>query len=210
MLGGSAEALDPCANRVRPARRVHATQALSVVSVQILIARFIQVPTTNESIQIEDDPAYQRREWRFERIGWVLMAVLLVAGLLGLLGYGPLSDTRAGTPGTLTVNYDRLQRASAPSEYHIDVAPTLARDGQLRLRFDNALLAEIELDSVLPQPVQMRSGPGYTEFVFAMDAAEGPPARLQFQFHPATFGHVRGRVTATGAQPLVIDQIIFP
>ncbi len=168
------------------------------------------MPTTNESIQIDDDPAYQQREWRFERIGWVVMAVLLVAGLLGLLGYGPLSRTQAGTPGTLTVDYDRLQRASAPSEYRFHATPTLARDGQLRLRFDNALLAEIELNSVLPEPVQMRSGPGYTEFVFAMDPADGPPARLQFQFHPATFGRVRGRVTAAGAQPLVIDQIIFP
>ena len=144
------------------------------------------------------------------RAGWIVMAALLVAGLLGLLGYGPLSRAQAGTPGTLTVVYDRLQRASAPSAYRFQAAPTLARNGELRLRFDNALLEEIELNSILPEPVQMRSGPGYTEFVFAMDPAEGPPARLQFQFHPATFGHVRGRVTADGAQPLLIDQIIFP
>lgn len=43
-----------------------------------------------------------------------------------------------------------------------------------------------------------------------MDPAEGPPALLQFQFHPATFGHVRGRVTANGAAPVVIDQITLP
>lgn len=168
------------------------------------------VPTTNESIQIEEDPAHQRREWRFERIGWVVMAILLAAGLLGLLGYGPLSRAQAGTSGTLTVAYDRLQRASAPSEYHIRVAPRLARNGELRLRFDNALLEEIEMNSILPEPLHMRSGPGYTEFVFAMNTGEGPPTRLQFQFEPTTFGHVRGSVTADGAEPLVIDQIIFP
>ena len=168
------------------------------------------VSTTNESIQIEEDPTYQRREWRIERIGWAMMAALLGAGLLGLFGYGPLSHTQAGTPGTLTVAYDRLQRASAPSEYHFDAASTLARNGELRLRFDNALLEEMEMGSILPAPVQMRSGPGYTDFVFAMDTAEGSSARFQFQFQPATFGHVRGRVTADGAEPLVIDQIIFP
>jgi hypothetical protein len=50
------------------------------------------------------------------------------------------------------------------------------------------------MESILPKPVQMRAGPGYTEFAFAVDDTEGPPAHLQFQFKPATFGHVRGRV----------------
>ena len=168
------------------------------------------MPTTDGSIQIEEDLTYQRREWRFERAGWAVMVVLLLAGLLGLFGYGPLSRTRAGTQGTLMVSYDHLQRASAPTEYRFQAAPSLARNGQLRLRFDDALLDEVEMESILPEPVQMRAGPGYTEFVFAMDGTEGPSAHLQFQFKPATFGHVRGRIATEGAEPLVIDQIIFP
>jgi hypothetical protein len=173
-------------------------------------SRVCDVSTNEPTIQIEEDRAYQRREWRFERIGWGLMALVLLAGLLGLLGYGPLSRTQAGTPGVLTVAYDRLQRSSAPTDYRFEAAPALARDGQLRLRFDNALLEEVEMNSILPEPQEVRSGAGYTEFVFAMDAGAGPPARIQFQFHPATFGHVRGRITADGAAPLDIDQIIFP
>lgn len=138
------------------------------------------------------------------------MAVLLAAGLLGLLGYGPLSQARAGAPGTLSVTYDRLQRTSAPSEYHFTIAPSLARDGELRLRFDDTLLDEVDMQSIIPQPEHVRTGPGYTEYVFAMDATAGPPARVQFQFQQTTFGHVRGSVTADGAAPLVIDQIILP
>ncbi|MGN6328765.1 MAG: hypothetical protein ACTHL5_07480 [Rhodanobacter sp.] len=168
------------------------------------------MPTKDRSIQIEEDLTYQRREWRFERAGWAVIAMLLLAGLLGLLGYGPLSQTQVGTQGALMMSYDRLQRASAPTEYHFQADASLARNGQLRLRFDDALLDEVEMESILPEPVQTRAGPGYTEFVFAMDGAEGPPARLQFQFKPATFGHVRGRVRTQGAEPLVIDQIILP
>jgi len=168
------------------------------------------VSMTNRNIQVEEDPAHQRCEWRFERTGWILMALLLVAGLLGLLGYGPLSKAQAGMPGTLTVAYDRLQRASAPTEYRFQVAPSLARRGELRLRFDDALLDEIEVNSILPEPLRMQAGPGYTEFVFAMAGAGGPTTRIRFQFQPATFGHVHGRISADGAEPLVIDQIIFP
>ncbi|MBP1472779.1 hypothetical protein J7I44_00570 [Frateuria sp. MAH-13] len=166
--------------------------------------------TRDDGLQIEQDRTHSRREWRIERVGWAVMAILLAAGLLGLLGYGPLSQANAGEPGKLTLAYDRLQRASAPSEYHFTVAPSLARDGVFRLRFDNALLDEVELQSIIPEPEHVRAGPGYTEYVFAMEAAEGSPARIQFQFEQATFGHVRGNVTADGAAPLVIDQFILP
>ena len=44
---------------------------------------------TVQGMRIEEDRAYQRREWRFERIGWAVMAALLMAGLIGLLGDGP-------------------------------------------------------------------------------------------------------------------------
>jgi len=168
------------------------------------------VQTRDDGLQIEEDRAHARHEWRIERVGWAVMALLLVAGVLGLLGYGPLSEVHVGDPGTLSVTYDRLQRASAPSEYHFTVAPSLARDGKLRMRFEDALLEEIEIESIIPEPDQVLSGPGYTLYVFAMDAAGGPPAHIQFQFQQATFGHVRGSVTAEGAAPLVIDQIILP
>ena len=166
--------------------------------------------TKDQSLQIDEDLGHERREWRAERTGWVVMAVLLAAGLLGLLGYGPLSRTQVGTPGTLSVHYDRLQRSSAPTEYRFDIDPSLIRQGELRLRFDQVLLEEIEMRSILPEPKETRSGPGYTEFVFAVDAAGKAPIRVQFQFQPATFGHVRGRVIAEGAAPLVIDQIVYP
>lgn len=165
---------------------------------------------THDGLQIEEDRAHSRREWLIERIGWAVMAILIAAGLLGLLGYGPLSQANAGEPGKLTMTYDRLQRASAPSEYHFSVAPSLARDGVFRLRLDDALLDEVQIQSIIPQPEHVRSGPGFTEFVFAMAAAEGPPARIQFQLQQTTFGHVRGKVTADGVAPLVVDQFILP
>jgi len=168
------------------------------------------VQTTDDGLQIEENRAHSRLEWRIERVGWAVMALLLAAGLLGLLGYGPLSQVQAGDPGTLSVTYDRLQRSSAPSEYRFTIAPSLARDGQFHLRFDDALLEEVDIESIIPEPEHVRAGPGYTEYRFAMAAAGESPVRVQFQFKQTTFGHVRGSVSAEGAAPLVIDQIVLP
>ena len=160
-------------------------------------------------MQIDEDLAHQRLEWRLERIGWAAMALLVVAALVGLLGYGPLSHASAGDAATLAVDYDRIQRASAPTAYRFHVAPALAGNGEVRLRFDAALLDEVELESILPEPREVRTGPGYTEFAFAT-AAGDEPATIMFEFRPATFGHVRGRVTSEGAPPLLFDQYILP
>lgn len=161
-------------------------------------------------IEINEHRAHQRREWRIERIGWMLMALLAVAALLGLLGNGPLSHASAGQPGALVVRYERLQRSGAPTEYRFEVAPALVRDGQLRLRFDAALLDEVKLESLIPEPTQVRAGPDHVDFVFAVDPVPGAPARLEMQFEPTTFGRVRGRITAAGAAPLLLDQFVFP
>lgn len=145
-----------------------------------------------------------------ERVGWTGFALLLVASLLGLFGNGPLSRAQAGEPGTLLLHYERFQRASAPTEYRFDASPALARDGRLRLRFDERLLEEVELQSVVPEPETVRTGPGYTEFEFSLAPDTGDAARIVFQFHPSTFGRVRGRITTAGAPPLAIDQLVLP
>ena len=165
---------------------------------------------TVQGLQIEEDLAHQRREWRFERAGWVVMGLLLLAGLLGLFGNGPLSRAQAGDPGAVSVDYDRLQRAASPQTYRFEVDPALASDGELRLRFEDSLLEELEIQSIIPEPESVTAGPGYTEFAFAMAPGAGSPARFVFQFEHTTFGHVRGRVAAPGVPTLVVDQFVFP
>lgn len=48
-------------------------------------------------LEVSQDLNFQRREWVVQRVGWVVMAVLLVAALLGLFGPGPLSKSIAGS-----------------------------------------------------------------------------------------------------------------
>ena len=151
---------------------------------------------------------HHRMAWRVERIGWTMFALAVLAALLGAFGGGPLSRVHAGGGGLL-VEYQRLQRSSAQNEYRFDVASSLARDGRLRLRFDQALLDDMELDSVIPEPAAVIAGKGHTEFVFHAAPEEGD-ARITFRYRPATFGRRAGTVETPGAPPVEIDQFIYP
>lgn len=68
-------------------------------------------------LDIAQDLEHQRREWVIERIGWAIMALILLAALAGLLGSGPLSNARIDHPGShLSAEYNRFERYQSPTK----------------------------------------------------------------------------------------------
>lgn len=153
---------------------------------------------------------HHRAAWRVERIAWALGAIALIAAMLGLFGYGPMSRTTVGNPDALQVEYDRFQRSSAPTDYAVTANASLAREGELRIRFDQSLIDHVEFDDIVPDPEHVRAGNGYTEFVFDVAPGSEAHARIAFRFRPTTFGHRSGQVAASGAAPVTLDQYIYP
>lgn len=159
--------------------------------------------------QHEEVMRHHRAAWRVERVGWTVIALLLAGAMLGVFGDGPLSRAHSGSADTLRVEYDRLVRSSAPTEYRFTIDPSVAQGGELRLRFDRSLVDHMELDSIIPEPGRQAATPGHAEFVFRIEPGEGP-ARIDFRYRPATFGWHRGRVSVAGAHALRIDQYAYP
>ncbi len=151
---------------------------------------------------------HHRSAWRVERIGWTVMALILVATLLGAFGDGPLSRARAGS-AALSVEYDRLVRSSSPTQYRFRVSPAQAEQGRLRLRLDQSLVDRMELESIVPQPEHQTAGPDYAEFVFRLAPGERP-VTIDMRYRPATFGRQRGSISVAGRDAVAIDQFVYP
>lgn len=151
-----------------------------------------------------------RSAWRLERVAWTLMALLLVATLLGAFGGGPLSHARSGAGGPVELEYDRLLRAAAPSEYSLEVEPGIARDGRVDVRIDGGLMDMMEIDSIVPEPESVTAGDGHTEFSFQVDAGARAPVRIVIAFQPATFGRFSGVLSVAGGEPLPVSHVVYP
>ena len=79
-------------------------------------------------LEIAQDLAFQRREWTIQRVAWAVMALVALAGLLGLFGgAGPLTRAAAGN-GALRLDYARFERKHAPTELRLQVAAGVAGD----------------------------------------------------------------------------------
>jgi hypothetical protein len=75
------------------------------------------VTSERRDLQIDDDPAFQKKEWRVQRIGIALLALLVAAAAAGLTGMGgPLNDAEAGRRGDpVFVEFERVVRQGATS-----------------------------------------------------------------------------------------------
>lgn len=164
--------------------------------------------SAGQGLQIHEDMRHQQLEWDIERVGWILMAVFVLAALTGLLGYGPVSKASAGA-GSLVVEYDRFQRAKAPSDYRIRADAGLARDGVLRLRMDESLLGHVEIDHIEPQPSTVEAGPGFRTFVFDT-AIERGTITVLVHYRDMEFGRFGGWIGVEGAPRVRVDQFVYP
>lgn len=60
---------------------------------------------------LEDIPSFHQRIWRLQRVGWIAMLLVALAGLVGLLGPGSWSRTRVEHPAGLRVEHTLFARA---------------------------------------------------------------------------------------------------
>jgi hypothetical protein len=162
-------------------------------------------------MEVKQDLEFQRREWVAQRVGWALMALVVLAGLLGLLGSGgPLSNASAhDEDGAVRVEYERFLHRHSPTTLRAHVAAGVAEKGEVRLWLDLEYLARGELQRVTPEPARVEAGPDRHTFVFRMADADRPTT-VTFHFEADRPGPLAGRVGAGDREPARFRQFVYP
>jgi hypothetical protein len=103
------------------------------------------------TLEIDEDPQFQQKEYFYQRIGLVLLFVFVLAALLGFTGMGgPISHGEAGERGgPLHVEYERFVRRGGLSvlKLHLNSAP-----GDVRFWVAAPYFEFVRIDSVAPAP----------------------------------------------------------
>ncbi len=165
------------------------------------------------SFDMGEDIAYQYREWTAQRIGWLVMALLVLAALLGLLGLGsmePLASAyHEAHDGSIGVEYMRLERHHAPARLVVEVAPKAALDGEVRLWLDADCLASLGLQSIVPEPDSVELGAERITYVFPVSEENGP-MEITFQYEHDGFWRQDVQLGLVDGAFLEFSQFIFP
>ncbi|HEX2022103.1 MAG TPA: hypothetical protein VHH36_05275 [Candidatus Thermoplasmatota archaeon] len=118
------------------------------------------------------DPAFLRRQWRVQRLGWLAMAAVVAATVLGLFGTSTLAYrvARVEADGaTYEVEYPRVTRYQHADRLHLRVhAPGAAGDA-LRVAFSPSFVANAHVLSAFPEPDGGGAGPGGAVYEYKVE-----------------------------------------
>ena len=161
-------------------------------------------------------PGFVRGQWIAQRAGWVLMALFLLAAIVGLLGSGPLSrDTVSSSSDDVTVSaeYERWTRRKSPQELRVTVEAPNAQGDRLRLTINGDLLDSVELISVSPQPESTTFGADGQTYEWPVeDWSE--PLTVSFDYEPQRWRRLTTDISVRAGdgaeQSLKIEQIVLP
>jgi hypothetical protein len=167
----------------------------------------LSVPLTPSEFERAEVIASQKREWKAERFGWLVIAGVLAVGALGGFGGGPLAHGSRPT-GSTEFTFDRLVRHGVPTDLELTVGPEAVVDGRIRVALDWAYLKGVDFRDIQPTPLGSTSGDDQLVFEFAAPA--GGASTIRFQIEPRQAGKRAGHIEVSGGTTLNFEQIVFP
>lgn len=161
-------------------------------------------------LEIAVDEAFQRHEWRAERVGWLVMIVIVLCGLLGLLGgHGLLSNATVGDVGApLRIEYLRFVTFLSDTQVRM-VVQTEPDQSEVRVEINQDYIDANEIVDVKPEPDRVEASREGQIYVFSLDAP-GNETILNFQLRVQEVGLQQAWVRLDSGYRLTFDQYIYP
>ena len=122
-------------------------------------------------------PRFAAREAIIQRIGWVVLALLIVATILGFLGGGPVSDrtvTAHKDQHVVSLTYDRWGRMHSPLEVRVEVNAPHETAGQMTLTIDFEFAANIDVIGITPESDSTSLSPAGATYTWRVDDWQEP------------------------------------
>jgi hypothetical protein len=156
---------------------------------------------------VREDIEFQHKVWRFERVGWYVLVLLVILTLLGLFSRGPLSSREAqSADGSIGVEYEMFHRNGSTNPLVIRLqGPSNA---VLEVELDGDWLEGFDVQSVQPQPVRSAAaGPGMKVWV---QADQQGRANLHLSLLGEGLGTYQSHIKTNNGAEVTFNQFIFP
>jgi hypothetical protein len=161
-------------------------------------------------LDLTSDPRFQKLEWRAQRAGWVVWAVILFAAGLGVLGPGWLSSRHVTSPdGRTTVAYERFLHYHHPTQLEIVHRPSAGNAQELAVRVSQSLLDRIKIQRIEPEPMRQEPIGDAVAYHFG-GAPSASELKVVFHVEYERYGAVHGDLSVAGDDAVTLSQFVYP
>jgi protein-L-isoaspartate(D-aspartate) O-methyltransferase len=159
-------------------------------------------------LDIRHDLNFHRRLFVVQRVGWVVLALFILAALLGLIGAeGPFNQ---GTKENdrLRVEFERFPHQESPTRIKVTFRDQSGE--RVELSVSAGYLNQVRLQNVSPQPEEVIASRDQFRYVFKT-TRPGEPLTVAILFTPTSAGYLRGQLHAgKDSAPLNFSQFVYP
>jgi hypothetical protein len=165
---------------------------------------------SRDHLEFEKNETFQKMEWRVQRFGWVVWALLLLAAMLGLMGSGWFSDAAVtSADGSITVEYKRFLHYHKPSQLQVLVHAAAGPERQWHVKVDRSLLDQFQILRIDPEPVRHEIENDGIVYSF-LSASPSTQGKIVFHIEFEHYGKTQGNVSLVGSDPVTLSQFIYP
>lgn len=166
------------------------------------------VPRIRDEVAVGENIEFQRKWWRFEKIIWPILLLIVVADMLGVFGRGWLAKAHAETADhALTLDYERVARASTPSIITFRFGPAAIHNNRVVLYISDSIVKPLGAQRISPEPALSIIGKDGITYVFACSDS---PASAQIELQPSFPGPHRFTVQVDGSQAIHGSIFVMP
>jgi hypothetical protein len=164
-------------------------------------------------LQLDEDPQFQARMWRIERLGWWAIVGIILAAAAGLFGHGLASRATieitdpAQPDRTVMLDYERFGRAHSESQFIVSRQAGPLDSGTWSLWLSGDYLAEVEGPHITPGAVSEEPVSDGVRYRFPV--REGPQTVL-LRFRPQQPGSLSGSFRVNDGPAARFHQWLFP
>lgn len=156
---------------------------------------------------VEEDIRMQERVWRFERVGWYVLVVIILLALAGAFGNGPLSDAQVtSTDGRIQVEYQRLSRSGTTDDLRITVHGIAGKP--VKVMLGGSLLREASIETMQPEP---QSSISHGEaLLLQLGTSRDGIATLYLTLRSESVGTLEGIVRTSPTSAVSFSTFLYP
>lgn len=158
------------------------------------------VEAVEPEFEIDEHIDLQEKGWVIQRIGWIMIIAVMIAGGLGLFGSGWISN-QTSSVGNIKAEFERFFRYETEMKILVESGEHISS-----ISFPQQYLKDFRIIHFVPEPENNNTSDNEVKYNFLA----GQNKIVSVYLVPKTYGSIKGSMEVNETTVLNLDHFIFP